>query len=152
MPSMRQIKRWHSKSKLKDGDNPEVYGALNDRFSSKRLGSKAPLYFTLMMDEMKLKNEIYVNVMTNEVIGFVSDDGNFRSVHDDVMGMINDIDQHKINNDDDEETDGAEMASYVNQFRIRTASNVTANIEFFSITDPFLTMNFCPNYFMSPVN
>ena len=80
---------------------------------------------------MKLKNGIYVNVMTNEVIGFVSDDGNFRSVHDDVMGMINDIDQHQSNNDDDEGADGAEMASYVNQFRIHTARNVTANVEFF---------------------
>ena len=118
-------------SKLKDDDNPELYGALNDRFSSERLGNNAPLYVTLMVDERKLKNGIYVNVMTNEVVGFVSDDGEFRSVHDDVMGMINGIDQHQSNNDNDDEDDGVDMASYVNQFRIRTARNITANVEFF---------------------
>ena len=36
-----------------------------------------------------------------------------------------------MQNDNDDEDDGVDMASYVNQFRIRTARNVTANVEFF---------------------
>ena len=51
------------------------------------------------------------------------------------MGLINDTDHHQQSlNECDEDSDEVEMVSYVNQFRIRTSRNVTANVEFFFIS------------------
>ncbi len=54
-----------------------------------------------MVDEMKLKNDIYTNVSGGEIVGFASLSacGDFTSVHDDVPGIVkfvNEQQDHKV--------------------------------------------------------
>ena len=89
---------------------------------------------------MKLKNDIYTNMISGEIIGFASSDQDFRSMRDDVMTIVekfkqcnqqnnqNEMDNINANNDND---NCNITASYVNQWRFRSSHNVTASLEFF---------------------
>ena len=63
--------------------------------------------------------------MTGEVVGFVAENGNFRSARDDVRSIIDEFEVSMSENE------SGSPVSYVNQWRIRTSGNVTANVEFF---------------------
>ena len=88
------------KIKICEGDDPLVYGHLVDRLRIITADGKK-YYVMLMVDEMKLKNEIYVNVMTGEVVGFVAENGNFRSARDDVT-LLSIIDEFGVSMSENE--------------------------------------------------
>ena len=80
------------------------------------------------MDEMKLKSGIYFNSSSLEVTGFSSDGGGI-----DLDGSIKKILKEKSGKKQKDSITNADenIASHVNQWRLRTVYNEVMNLEFF---------------------
>ncbi|GFH53989.1 predicted protein [Chaetoceros tenuissimus] len=145
-PSETQIKGWRKKSAVEEGVDPSIYGRLQERLNMKN--TKETEYVQLLVDEMELQSGIYTNVMTNKVVGIVpvgqllEDIRN--EIHDatkelvqemqreDQKSEVDNYDKNKINNkpNSQQSTDKGNFvpALYVNQWRIRTSFNKSANV------------------------
>ena len=66
----------------------------------------------------------------DQVVGFISENGDFSSVQDDIQSIIDVFEGASENNQASESENGTPV-SYVNQWRIHTETNVTANVELF---------------------
>ena len=86
------------------------------------------IYAQVMMDEMKLKSGIYFNSSSLEVTGFSSDGGGI-----DLDGSIKKILKEKSGKKQKDSITNADenIASHVNQWRLRTVYNEVMNLEFF---------------------
>ena len=129
-PSERTLIMYRKKIKVKEGENPATYGTARDRFGLKT-GERISAH--LMVDEMKLKNDIYSNAITGELVGIASSDVKLKSLRDDSMAFIKDVLKNTSCSGDEESSDDEEgdLVQYVNQFRLRICNNVSISLEFF---------------------
>jgi hypothetical protein len=88
LPSISLIKKYHAGMKLKDGEEAALYGTIQDRLN---IDGIHQCYGVLMLDEMKLKHDIYVNMITGEVVGFASSREDFMMLRDDVRAILTDL-------------------------------------------------------------
>ena len=123
--------------KVKEGEEAASYGTIQDR---RKIDGVGACYGLLMLDEMKLKHDININMIAGEIIGFASSRENFMSLRDDVRACLKDLNsmqQDTVTDDsdggseDERDTIDASTVSYVNQFRFRSTKNKTTNLEFF---------------------
>lgn len=134
LPSISLLKKYKKEIKVQDGCDPLSYGTLRDRLNVK---PGEIVSATLMFDEMKLKNVIYTNIVTGEIVGFASNDMTLESCREDICSMMKEIEKEQDNGDyefsvDDFDLEANVQASYVNQFCIRQIiGNKSTNVEFF---------------------
>ncbi|GFH57354.1 hypothetical protein CTEN210_13830 [Chaetoceros tenuissimus] len=148
-PSETQIKRWRKKSAVEEGVDPSIYGRLRERLNIDN--TKETEYVQLLVDEMKLQSGIYTNIMNNKVVGIVPVGNSLedirKEIHDATKELVQEMrmedKKNDVENDDknksekkpksQQSTDNDYFvpALYVNQWRIRTAFNKSANVEFF---------------------
>lgn len=113
--------------------------------------TKETEYVQLLVDEMKLQNGIYTNIMNNKVVGIVPVWNSLEDIRNDIhhttKELVQEMQMEDKNNEESyddknksekkpksqQSTDNAYFvpALYVNQWRICTAFNKSANVEFF---------------------
>jgi hypothetical protein len=147
-PSVRSLNNWRSASAVQEGIDPSIYGRLRERMNISGMETE---YVQLLVDEMKLQSGVYTNVMTNQIVGLVPVGSSWNEIRKEVRAMANELAEEmslmegKTSTEDTEdkttmtkkptcssnETLCFTPALYVNQWRIRTAFNKSANVEFF---------------------
>ena len=147
LPSESLLKKYKSCCHQKDGFNLKTYANFLDDLSPKYKYSanQKTLKGHLMVDEMKLKEDLFWNTHSHELVGFGSMKFKTMDLRDALESLFQQVvlnaDNESLNANADtkngeeskEETavESHKIATYVNQWRFRSDHNETRNLEFF---------------------
>jgi hypothetical protein len=111
LPSKRQLQRYKSKSKSESGsDNIGAYLQMRSEYDRRfpdRAGSPDRVLCEVLFDEIHIRASIHWSSTTHRIIGFEDKAIDFSNIADSIFGN----------------TDDAHVASYANQWMVRTTDN-----------------------------
>lgn len=128
-PSIHTLKKMAKKLRVKEGNYVNTYSNFYDIFLKSEKAKGRETTGWLLYDEMKLKEGIFTNMHTGEMVGFSNNRNEMYDLKQIFSKVIStDTDQHELNFDKENKD---KTVSYVKLWKFRSSYNQTRILEFY---------------------